>query len=275
MKIIKPTTPAKRGTKLVDFRELIKKKPEKSLTKGKSSKAGRLKGKVTTRHKGGGHKKKYRQVDFKRKKTDIPAKVVSLEYDPNRSAHIALIVFKDGQKNYVLAPRGMKVGDEIICSNKAPVKIGNRMELKNIPEGTEVFNVELIPGKGGQIIRSAGSSAQVTAHEDGFVHLVLPSGEIRMIPERAMATIGQVSNPEHGAQKLGKAGRARWLGQRPTVRGSAMSPRDHPHGGGEGRQPIGMHPKTPWGKPALGAKTRKKKKKSNKYIIRRRKKRKK
>lgn len=244
----------------------------KKLRKQKLKTKGRSKGKITVRHRGGGHKRKYRLMDFKRVKFDIPAKILSIEYDPNRSADIALVEYEDGQKFYILAAAGMKKGQEIISAEKAALKIGNRMRLKNIPIGTAVYNVEMIPGKGGQIARSAGSSVYVMAHEGKYTHLKMPSGEIRIVQEDCLASIGQVSRPEHGLRKLRKAGQKRWLGIRPTVRGSAMTPRDHPHGGGEGRAPIGLkHPKTPWGKPALGYRTRKKHKKSDKFIIKRRK----
>ncbi len=246
----------------------------KKLLKSKIRKAGRSKGKITVRHRGGGAKRLYRTVDFKRKKLNIPAEVKALEYDPNRTANIALITYADGEKSYILASSGLKVGDIIISAEKTPIKVGNRMKLANIPVSTSVYNVELKPSHGGQIVRSAGASAQVLAKEGKYIHLKLPSGEIRKIFQEAMASIGQVSRETHGLEKLRKAGQSRWRGIRPTVRGSAMSPRDHPHGGGEGRQPIGLkHPKTPWGKPTLGYRTRKKHKPSDKYIIQRRKKR--
>lgn len=257
----------------VDFSLLTKKKPEKKLTKKLIRSFGRnCKGRITTRHKGGGHKRKYRQIDFKRfDKLGIPAKVIALEYDPNRSCFIALLSYRDGQKRYSLAANGLKVGDEVICQEKAPLKTGNRLRLKDIPVGSSVYNVELQPNKGGQMIRSAGTFAQVVAQEGGYTHLKLASGEIRMVKEDCWASLGQLSNLEHGSIVLGKAGRSRWLGRRPTVRGSAMNPVDHPHGGGENRQPIGLRkgPKTPWGKLAYGVKTRKKKK-SDKLILKRR-----
>lgn len=262
----------------IDFKKILTAtKPYKALTKTLKKKAGRNKqGRITVRHRGGGHKRKYRIVDFKRDKMDIPAKVETIEYDPNRSAFICLVTYKDGEKRYILAPQDIKVGDEIITAEKAPLKPGNRMALKNIPVGTPVYNIELVPGKGGKIVRSAGTSAQVMAHEGGYTYLTLPSSEVRMVPQEAMATVGVISNPEHRFVTIGKAGRARWLGIRPTVRGSAMNPVDHPHGGGEGRAPIGLRkgPKTPWGKQAYGVKTRKKKKYSDKFIIKRRKKKK-
>ena len=278
MKAYRPTTPARRGmTKTDDFQLTKKVKPFKKLLKTKKSKAGRSRqGRITVRHKGGGHKRKYRMIDFKRDKIGISAKVQSIEYDPNRSCYIALIIYKDGEKRYILAPQDLKVDDEIVADEKTPLKPGNRMVLRNISVGTFVYNIELIAGQGGKIVRSAGGSAQVMAVEGGYAQLTLPSGEIRMVSEKAMASIGVLSNPEHGFVKLGKAGRKRWLGIRPTVRGSAMVPADHPHGGGEGKAPIGLKkgPKTPWGKQAYGVKTRKKKKYSDKFIIKRRKRKK-
>jgi len=246
-----------------DFSMLDKKEPEKRLISLNTRKVGRGKGKITTRHKGGGVKRKYRVIDFKIDKFDIPAKVEAIEYDPNRTAFIALLAYADGEKRYILAPDGLKKGDVVVSSNDAPIKIGNRLPLKKIPVGTTVCNVELVPTKGGQIARSAGSSAKVTAIEGGVAYIALSSGEVKAVPENSFATIGQVSNVDHNKVVIGKAGRSRWMGKRPAVRGSAMNPVDHPHGGGEGRQPIGLkHPKTPWGKPALGVKTAKKKKSS-------------
>lgn len=248
-------------------------KPFKSLTKGMKRAVGRNnQGRITTRHKGGGHKRKYRLVDFKMVKKDIPARVESIEYDPNRTAFIARIVYKDGERKYILAPEGLKVGDEIIVSENAPFNVGNRTVLKRIPIGSFVHNVELYPGKGGQLARSAGSSLQVLANEEGYTHLKMPSGEKRLVPWDSYASIGQVSNVGHNLEKIGKAGRSRWLGIRPTVRGSAMNAVDHPYGGGEGRTQRGTRkPKTKWGKVTGGRKTRKKKKKSDKLIISRRK----
>lgn len=273
MKRYKPTTPGRRGMTTVDYSVLTEKKPEKKLTKKLTPKSGRgYLGRITVRHQGGGHKKKYRLVDFKRcDKMNIPAKVASIEYDPNRSCFIALLFYQDGEKRYILAPNKLKMGDEVICQEKAPVHIGNRMELKNIIPGSQVYNIELTPKKGGQIVRSAGASAQVMAREGGFVHLKFPSGEIRMVNENCMASLGQLSNYEHNTVVIGKAGRSRWMGRRPTVRGSAMNPCDHPHGGGENRQSIGLRrgPKTPWGKLAYGVKTRKKKY-SDKLIVKKR-----
>lgn len=278
MKVYKPTTPGRRGMSKSDDKQLTKKvKPFKKLLKTKKSRAGRSKqGKITVRHRGGGHKKKYRLIDFKREKFGVPAKIQSLEYDPNRSAYIALVAYKDGEKRYILAPQDLKEGDEVIADEKTVLKPGNRMFLKNIPVGTFVYNIEILPGQGGKIVRSAGEAAQVMAVEGGHAQLTLPSGEIRMIPEKAMASIGALSKSEHIFVKLGKAGRSRWKSIRPTVRGSAMVPADHPHGGGEGKAPIGLRkgPKTPWGKRAYGVKTRKKKKYSNKFILKKRKKKK-
>ncbi len=278
MKRYKPTTPGRRGMTSVDYSSITETKPDKKLTKKLLKKAGRgYRGHITVRHKGGGHKRKYRLVDFKRyDKIGVSAKVLSIEYDPNRTCFIALLIYNDGEKRYILAPNGLKVDQEVICKEKAPLKIGNRLELKNIIIGTEVYNIELQPRKGGQMIRSAGSSAQVMAHEGGYTHLKLPSSEVRMVRDNCLASIGQLSNTEHNLVVIGKAGRSRWMGRRPTVRGSAMNACDHPHGGGENRQSIGLKkgPKTPWGKLAYGVKTRKKKA-SNKLILKRRVKKKK
>lgn len=273
IKNYKPVTPGRRGASEVDFSILTNKKFEKSLTINLQKRAGRnSRGVITVRHQGGGHKRLYRIIDFRQDKLNIPARVASLEYDPNRSSFIALLNYADGEKRYVLAAEGMKTGQTVITGENVPLEIGNRLPLKNIPVGAQVYNVELTPGKGGQLSKSAGSFVQVLAHEGGYTHLALPSKEVRMVLENSMATIGQVSNAAHNTITIGKAGRNRWMGIRPTVRGSAMNPVDHPHGGGEGRAPIGLkHPKTPWGKPALGKKTRKKKKYSNKYILKRRK----
>ncbi|MEK7664339.1 MAG: 50S ribosomal protein L2 [Patescibacteria group bacterium] len=281
MKIYKPTTPGRRGMTGIDFSELTKKKPEKRLLKYIKRSVGRSKasGRITVRHKGGGVKKLYRIIEFAQTRMDTPAKVIALEYDPNRTAFIALVEYPStgsGQapvRQYIIAPQDLKVGDEIVFLDKAPLKIGNRLKLKNIPVGTNVYNVELEPGRGGKMIRSAGSSAQVLAQENGFVNLKMPSTEIRRVSGECFASIGIVSNPENRFYTIGKAGKSRMKGRRPHVRGSAMNPVDHPHGGGEGRQPIGLkHPKTPWGRPALGVKTRKNKKWTSKYIIQRRKK---
>lgn len=277
MKIYKPTTPSRRGMTGIDFSLLTKKRAEKSLVKYVRRSNGRSKasGRITVRHKGGGVKKLYRMIEFAQTRMDSPAKVIALEYDPNRTAFIALIEYTDGVKQYIVAPQQLKVGDSIVFSEKAPLTAGNRMKLKNILVGTSVYNVELEPGRGGILIRSAGSAAQVLAHEGSFVTLKMPSSEIRKVKAECFATVGIVSNPENRFYRVGKAGKSRLKGKRPHVRGSAMNPVDHPHGGGEGRQPIGLkHPKTPWGLPALGVKTRYKKKWTNKYIVSRRKKKK-
>ncbi len=270
----KPTTPSRRSMMGYDFSNLSAVKPLKSLMVGLRKKAGRNnQGRITTRHQGGGHKQSYRLVDFKQQKLDVPANVFSIEYDPNRTVRIALLHYLDGEKRYILAPTGMKVGDRVVTSERAPLEPGNRMMLKNIPQGTEVHNLEFHPGKGGQIVKSAGSAATVLAHEGNQVQVVLPSSEVRKFSAFTMASVGRLSNIEHSSVTIGSAGRARHMGRRPAVRGSAMNPVDHPHGGGEGRQPIGLrYPKTPWGKHALGVKTRKRKKKSGVFIIRRRKK---
>jgi large subunit ribosomal protein L2 len=254
---------------------LTKKKPEKKLLLSLKKKAGRgASGRITVRHKGGGAKRLYRLIDFGEEKLGISAKVRAVEYDPNRNSFICLLEYQDGEKRYRICPQDLKEGEEVICAEKAEIKIGNRMKLKNIPVGTQVYNIELEPGKGGKLVRGAGTSARILAHEGGLCHLVFPSSEIRQISEESFASIGQVSNPEHRFITFKKAGRVRHLGKRPTVRGTAMGPADHPHGGGEGKAPIGLrHPKTPWGKPALGVKTRKKKW-TDKFIIQRRKKKK-
>lgn len=270
IKVYKRNTAGRRNISIVKPDLLSDRKPEKSLLAPLPKKGGRSQGKISVRHKGGGHKRMYRVIDFKMDKFGIPGKIVSLEKDPNRSAIIALVHYVDGEKRYVLAVLGMKIGQTVLSKDDAPIELGNRLMLKNVPVGTVVSNIEMKIGKGGQIVRSAGSGATVMATEGRYAQLKMPSGEIRLINSECFATIGQMSNFEHSAERIGKAGRSRWLGIRPTVRGSAMNPVDHPHGGGEGRQPIGMHPKTPWGKPALGKKTRKKKKASNKYIVRRR-----
>lgn len=251
---------------------LTKKKPEKRLLLSLKRKAGRASsGRITIRHRGGGVKRLYRIVDFGQEKLGIPGKVAALEYDPNRTAHLALVEYQDGEKRYILAPHDLKVGDEIICQEKAEIKIGNRMKLMNVPVGTQVYNIELEPGKGGKIVRSAGTSAKVITQEPPYTHLEMPSKEIRKVSQQCFASIGQVSHPEHRFEEIGKAGRRRLKGWRPTVRGSAMTPASHPHGGGKAKAPIGLkYPKTPWGKPALGVKTRKKKW-TDKFIIKRRK----
>jgi large subunit ribosomal protein L2 len=274
MKIYKPTTPSRRGMTGIDFSQLSKKRPEKRLLKYIKRNAGRssASGRITTRHKGGGVKKLYRIIEFSQTKKDLPAKVIALEYDPNRTAFIALIEYKDNERQYIIAPQNLKIGEEIIFSESAPLTPGNRMKLKNIQVGTMVYNVELEPGKEGKAVRSAGSSAQVLAQDEDYTSLKMPSTEIRKFRGECFASIGMVSNPENRFYNTGKAGKNRLRGIRPTVRGSAMNPVDHPHGGGEGRQPIGLkYPKTPWGKHALGVKTRKRNKWSNKLIIQRRK----
>lgn len=275
MKIYKPTTPGQRGMKGTDYSVLTKKKPEKRLLLKLKKKSGRgSSGRITVRHKGGGVKKLYRLIEFGQSKLDMPAKVLSLEYDPFRTAFIALIEYQDGEKKYILAPQDLKVGDEIVFSEKAPAKLGSRMKIKNIPPGTAVYNIELEPGRGGKLVRGAGTGAKVLAHEGKYSHIEMPSGEVRKIFQECFASVGTVSNPEHRFIILGKAGRTRHKGRRPTVRGSAMSPVSHPHGGGEGRAPIGLKkPKTPWGKPARGVKTRRRKA-TEKYILQRRKKKK-
>mgnify|MGYP000498230269 CR=1 FL=1 len=272
IRIIKPTTPGNRFATRSDFSEITKSTPEKSLTTAKRKTGGRNNnGRITSRHRGGGHKQRYRIIDFKRNKHDIPAKVFGIEYDPNRSANIALLHYADGEKRYILSPFGIKVGDTILSGENAPLKIGNALPLSKIPTGMFVHNVELNPGNGGQMVRSAGASAQVMARDGGFATLKLPSGEIRMVRDECLATLGEVGNKSHEQIVSGKAGRSRWLGIRPRVRGVAMNPVDHPMGGGEGKTSGGGHPKTPWGKPTKGYKTRKKNKKSNDYIVKRRK----
>ena len=273
IKVYKPVTPGRRKSSVNAFAELTASKPQKSLTASKRRISGRNNsGRITVRHRGGGAKRRYRLVDFKRQDFDIEGTIKTLEYDPNRSAWIALIVYKNGKKSYILAAQDMNVGDIILSSqNRIEIKPGNRMPLERIPEGTVVYNIELTPGKGGAIIRSAGASAQLMAIEGKFATVKLQSKEVRKVPKSSAATIGSVSNPDHRLVRWGKAGRTRHRGKRPTVRGKAMNPVDHPHGGGEGSNPIGMkHPKTPWGKPALGVKTRKAKKASNKLIVSRR-----
>jgi large subunit ribosomal protein L2 len=252
---------------------LTKTKPEKSLTEKLLKKAGRSHGRITVRHQGGGHKRQYRLVDFKRNKFGVPAKVSAIEYDPNRTSFIALLNYSDGEKRYILAPEGLKVGKVVLSDEKTPLETGNRLQLKHIPVGTQIHDIELQPKQGGKIVRSAGAFATVMANEAGNTNLKLPSGEIRVVRDACQATIGQVSNSEHGKINIGKAGRNRWKGKMPAVRGSAMNPCDHPHGGGEGRAPIGLRrgPKTPWGKQARGVKTRKRKKWSNQFILQRRK----
>ncbi|EIT84054.1 50S ribosomal protein L2 [Fictibacillus macauensis ZFHKF-1] len=274
IKKFKPITNGRRGMTQLDFAEITTNKPEKSLLAPLSKKAGRNnQGKLTVRHQGGGHKRKYRIIDFKRNKDGIPGRVATIEYDPNRTANIALINYVDGEKRYILAPKGLVVGQEIMSGTEADIKVGNALPLANIPVGSTIHNIELQPGKGGQLARSAGASAQLLGKEEKYALVRLGSGEVRMILLTCRATIGQVGNLEHELVNVGKAGRSRWMGIRPTVRGSVMNPNDHPHGGGEGRAPIGRKsPMSPWGKPTLGFKTRKKNKSTDKYIVRRRKK---
>jgi len=272
VKVFKPTSPGRRDMTGFSFEEITRTEPERSLVRGLRNKAGRnMRGKITVRHQGGGHKRLYREIDFKRDKLNVPARVSTIEYDPNRSARIALLVYADGEKRYILAPLGVKVGDQIVSSQKAEIRPGNTLPLRNIPLGTTIHNIELYPGRGGQLVRSAGVSAQLMAKDHPqYATIRLPSGEERYVAQECLATIGQVGNVEHGNIKLGKAGRRRNMGVRPSVRGSAMTPRDHPHGGGEGASPIGMaSPKTPWGKIALGKRTRNNKA-TDKYIFRRR-----
>jgi len=272
IKVYKPTTNGRRNMSVTDYSELSKVAPEKSLLEPLKKHSGRNSyGRITVRHKGGGNRRKYRVIDFKRQKFGVEATVKTLEYDPNRSAFIALIEYTDGEKAYIIAPQGLKVGDKVLSGPEADIKPGNALPLKNIPTGTFIHNVELYPGKGAQLARSAGIMAQLMAKENGMALLRLPSGELRNVPVACMATIGQVGNTDHENVKIGKAGRKRHLGIRPTVRGSVMNPNDHPHGGGEGKSPVGRPgPVTPWGKPALGYKTRKHHKSSDKLIVKRR-----
>lgn len=266
----KPTSPGRRGMSVSTFEEITKTRPEKSLTVRLKKHSGRNnQGKITVRHRGGGAKRAYRLIDFKRNKLGVPAKVAAIEYDPNRSARIALLHYLDGEKRYIIAPLGLKVGDRVVAGPEADIKVGNALPLKNIPTGTTIHNVELTRGRGGQLVRGAGVGAQLMAKEGDYALLRMPSGEQRRVHIMCMATVGQVGNVDHENQTIGKAGRSRHMGRRPTVRGSVMNPRDHPHGGGEGRAPIGGQPQTPWGKPALGYKTRNNKR-TDKYIVRRR-----
>ena len=271
VKKYKPVTPGQRGMTGYSFEEITKSEPERSLIVSLQKKGGRNSyGRVTVRHQGGGNKRYVRLVDFKREKHEIPAKVAAIEYDPNRTARLALLYYADGEKRYILAPLGLKVGDTVLSGANAEIRPGNCLPISNIPVGTMVHNIEIKEGKGGQLVRSAGGAAQLLAKEGDFAQIRMPSGEVRLIRQKCYATIGQVGNLDHSNIKLGKAGRKRHLGVRPTVRGSAMTPRDHPHGGGEGRQPIGKPgPRSPWGKPTLGYKTRKNKQ-TDKYIVRRR-----
>ncbi len=271
VKMFKPTSPGRRDMSGFTFDEVTRPKPLRSLLRPKQNRAGRnFRGKITIRHRGGGHKRRYRVIDFKRDKAGVPARVASVEYDPNRTARIALLTYADGEKRYIIAPLGVQVGDELMAGVGSEIRPGNALPIASIPLGTQIHNIELQVGRGGQMVRSAGTSAQLVAKEGDYAQVRLPSGEVRLVRQACMATIGQVGNVEHGNIKLGKAGRKRWMGIRPTVRGSAMSPRDHPHGGGEGRSPIGLPgPKSPWGKPTLGARTRRNKR-TDKYIVRRR-----
>jgi large subunit ribosomal protein L2 len=265
-----PTSPGRRGASVSTFEEITRTKPEKSLLRPLKSKAGRNnQGRITTRHRGGGHKRRYRIIDFKRNKDGIAARVASVEYDPNRSARIALLVYADGEKRYIVSPNGLKVGDTLMSGPNAEIRVGNALPLQNIPLGATIHNIELQPGRGAQLVRSAGSAAQLMAKEGNYAQVRMPSGEQRLVPLTAKATLGQVGNVDHENISLGKAGRSRWKGRRPAVRGSVMNPVDHPHGGGEGRAPIGGQPKTPWGKPAMGLRTRHNPR-TDKYIVRRR-----
>lgn len=266
----KPTSPGRRGMTVLTRDEITAQKPEKSLIEILKKHSGRdSKGRITVRHQAGRQKRYYRKIDFKRNKLGVPAKVATIEYDPNRSARIALLHYKDGEKRYILAPVGLKVGDEVMAGPDSPIRVGNALRLADIPLGTAIHNIELYPGKGGQLVRAAGTSAQLMAKVDDYAQVRMPSGEFRMIRLECMATLGQVGNVDHANIEIGKAGRARHMGKRPTVRGSAMNPNDHPHGGGEGKAPIGGQPKTPWGKPAMGYRTRRNKK-TSKFIVRRR-----
>ena len=273
VKNYRPYTPSRRNMTSSSFEEVTKKTPEKSLLSVKKKNAGRNSyGRITVRHQGGENRKKYRVIDFKRQKDDMYATVVGIEYDPNRSANIALIEYEDGTKAYILAPKGLTDGDKVISGSKVDIKPGNAMPIESIPVGTMIHNIELNPGQGGKLVRGAGQEAQLMAKEGAYAHVRLPSGEMRLVAVRCRATIGTIGNSDHENIKLGKAGRKRHMGIRPTVRGSVMNPNDHPHGGGEGRAPVGHSgPMTPWGKPALGYKTRNKKKQSNKFIVKRRK----
>lgn len=272
IKVYKPTTNARRNMSVTDYSGLSKVAPEKSLLAPVKKNSGRNSyGRITVRHRGGGNRRKYRIIDFKRQKFDVPAKVLTLEYDPNRSAFIALVQYEDGEKAYIIAPQGLKVGDTVVSGKDADIKVGNALPLSSIPTGTFIHNVELYSGRGAQLARAAGNMAQLMAKENGMALLRLPSGELRNVPDACMATIGQVGNTDHENVKIGKAGRKRNMGWRPTVRGSVMNPNDHPHGGGEGKSPVGRPgPVTPWGKPALGYKTRKTHNRSDKFIVKRR-----
>lgn len=271
IKIYKPTSPGRRGMSVSTFEEITREEPERSLLRPLNKTAGRnVHGRVTVRHRGGGHKRLYRVIDFRRDKDGVPARVESIEYDPNRSARIALLLYADGERRYIIAPIGLMVGQTVMSGPDAEIRPGNALPIANIPLGTLIHNIELYPGRGGQLVRSAGAAAQLLAKEGDYAQIRLPSGEMRLVAQACKATIGQVGNTDHSNISLGKAGRKRWLGRKPHVRGSAMTPRDHPHGGGEGRSPVGMPgPKTPWGKPTLGYKTRRNKR-TDAMIIRRR-----
>ncbi|NJN81337.1 MAG: 50S ribosomal protein L2 [Caldilineaceae bacterium] len=271
VKIYRPTSPGRRNMSVSTFDEITRTEPERSLVVSLSKQSGRNnRGVVTVRHRGGGHKRRYRIIDFRRNKFNIPGRIETIEYDPNRSARIALVLYEDGERRYILAPAGIKVGDVVTSGPDADIRVGNALPIRSIPLGTMIHNIELYPGRGGQLVRSAGNTAQLVAKEGNNAQVRLPSGEVRYIDMNCLATIGQVSNPDHGNQNMGKAGRRRWMGKRPSVRGVAMDPSAHPHGGGEGRSPIGMPgPKTPWGKPALGKKTRRNKR-TDQSIVRRR-----
>ena len=272
IRTFKPMTPSQRGLVRPDFAEITKTSPEKTLLRPLRKRAGRnSRGVITVRHRGGGHKRRYRIIDFKRDKLDVPGRVDTIEYDPNRSAYISLIVYTDGEKRYILSPYGLRIGDQILAGANVPLKLGNSLPLESIPAGMMVHNIELSPGKGGQVVRSAGSVAQIMSHEGEFTALKLPSSEIRLVSKKCYATVGQVGNRTHEQVSSGKAGRSRWLGRRPTTRGVAMNPVDHPMGGGEGKSSGGRHPCTPWGKPTKGYKTRKRNKQSNTMIVKRRK----
>ncbi len=270
VKIYKPTSAGRRGMTGHTFEEITRSKPEGSLLRPLKKTAGRSRGRVSVRRRGGGHKRRYRIIDFKRDKAGVPGRVDSIEYDPNRSARIALIVYVDGEKRYIVAPLGLRVGDALMSGPEAEIRVGNALPIKSIPLGTMIHNIELYQGRGGQLVRAAGTSAQLLAKEGDYAHIRLPSGEVRLVRMGNLATVGQVGNVDHGNINLGKAGRSRWLGRRPKVRGSAMDPASHPHGGGEGKAPIGLPgPKTPWGKPTLGYRTRNNKR-TDRFIVRRR-----
>jgi len=272
VKKYKPTSPGRRGMSVSSFEEITRSRPERSLTEPLKRHAGRNnQGRITVRHRGGGHKRRYRIIDFKRNKDGVPGTVESIEYDPNRTSRIALVNYVDGEKRYILAPVGLQVGQTIMSGAEAEIRVGNCLPLRNMPLGSTIHNIELEPGRGGQLVRSAGTAAQLMAKEGKYAQLRMPSGEVRLVPVVARATLGQVGNIEHENESIGKAGRSRWMGRRPTVRGSVMNPVDHPHGGGEGRAPIGGQPQTPWGKPAMGYRTRRNKK-TQSMIVRRRKK---